>query len=223
MQKIVAVILFILAASGAYAGSVEYSAGVGISRFTSQDGTWYQPENPYALNLASPSAFVRADYRFNPTWSVGVGYLYLGKASSYAEASADDGEYPNGVRPSCTGQCWPHSHWYGYGDVKGVFLEGRYTHRSGFYAEAGVYAYKPTWHEYIPDWRACADCAPSYVEVSHDPQIQFSPIYGIGYREGRFGLSLQQVWANASKNSAGSFPAVYDKYTTSFYLTYTLD
>ena len=200
------------------APAAEVTLSLGASQFSAVDGIWWQSENPHTLNLRSPSGAIRVDSDPINGWSLGLGYLYLGKTAANAVASADDGLSPGapGYDPLCTGQCWPKSHWIGYGDVKGLFVEARKQFDNGLYAEGGAYVYRPTWQEYIPDWRACATCAPTYLEISHDNQIKISPIYAVGYRSGAWSVSVQQVWANANKFS---WPALYDRATTSAYVS----
>jgi hypothetical protein len=200
--------------------AAEVTLSLGASQFSAVDGIWWQSENPHTLNLKSPSGAIRVDSEPVNGWSLGFGYLYLGKTAANAVASADDGLSPDapGYDPLCTGQCWPKSHWTGYGDVKGVFLEVRKQFERGWFVEGGAYMYRPTWQEYIPDWRACATCAPQYLEISHEDQVKVSPIYAVGYRQGAWSVSVQQVWVNANKFS---WPALYDRATTSMYMSHT--
>jgi hypothetical protein len=202
------------------ANAVEFSAGLGGSKFSTKDGIWYQSEFDHTINANSKSAMLRADYSIDDKYSLGAGYLYLGKVSIDAKASASDSDHS-----------WPLSHWIGYGDVKGVFLTGKRRWESGWFIEGGAYAYRPTWQEYIPDWRACATCETKPVSVAHVPHTKLSPIYGGGYRHGPFTIEATQVWVNgdgpqfvkALKGNAivEDFSAGYTDRTTSIFLIYT--
>lgn len=189
----------------------EISLGVGASQFTSSNGIWYQEEFPHALKLTSPSIKLQYEKSLGNGLSINGGYLYLGKTSSEAEASASDADHS-----------WPLSHWTGYGDVKGAYLQGKYTLGSGVYLQGGGLLYKATWHEYIPDWRPCAACDTQYVEVSHKPKWKLAPIYGIGYRYKSISIELMQTWVNGDEGAAegNNFNALYTDSTTSVYLNY---
>lgn len=59
----------------------------GVSKFqTHDDGVWYQEAFPYKFKLTPPSVGFRYD---GDGWT--VGYMNLGKVTSYAKAVALDG------------------------------------------------------------------------------------------------------------------------------------
>lgn len=104
----------------------------GVSKFqVHDDGVWYQEAFPYNFKLTPPSVGLRYD---SDGWT--VGYMNLGKVTSYAKAVALDGRYPgdggyNSATKSCNGECWPLSTWYGKGDVQGIVTKtiDIYSHR----------------------------------------------------------------------------------------------
>jgi len=194
------------------ANALDFSIGAGVSQFTADNGTWYQEEFPHKLNLTSSAFIAKIEQSINDKYAINAGYLYLGKTSSDALASASDADHS-----------WPLSNWIGYGDVKGFFLQGKRKFSNGIFIEGGTYYYKATWQEYISDWRACADCATQYVEVSHVPKWKLAPIYGLGYQKDNWSVALQQTWVDADEGSVEgtNFPAVYKKYTTSIFVNYT--
>ena len=211
MKKIFLIVTLLVLGMVNMSYADEVSVGIGASKFTSSDGIWYQDEFPHSLRLTSFSAKIQYEKTISEKFALNGGYLYLGKTSSDAEASASDADHS-----------WPLSHWYGYGDVKGAYLHGKYTLGSGIYLQGGGYLYKATWHEYIPDWRPCATCDTMYVEVSHKPKWKLAPIYGIGYRHKNMSIEMMQTWVNGDEDTVNgnNFNALYTKSTTSVYINY---
>jgi hypothetical protein len=148
---------------------------VGYSNFGHQpDGVWYQEPFAHTLTTRSPSFSVGVaskDYRF--------GYEYFGRVTTSALATPSDPDYNiNGAHAK-----WPLSHWYGDGNVQGIYAS-RLWRSGNFFAETGLYVYRPTWSMTIPDWRSCETCNPKYIKVVHNPTLNATPIIGVGYKYG---------------------------------------
>lgn len=217
MFKKILLCLFCSVASLAFAG--ETSLIVGISKFTAHgDGVWYQKAFPYELNLKSSSIGLRYDTTPVNNVSYGVGILRLGKVTSSAEAVALDGvkEGDGGYNPSikaCNGPCWPTSHWYGKGQVQGIFGVAT-KHYGPWSVDAGLYLYKPTWTMEIPDMVWCRECPPVPLTVRSSGQWNVGPTFGVKYKyqTNTYGFS---AWHTSTRNS--EFPSIYHKMT---YLLY---
>lgn len=204
MKKFILFLLF--ACSNVFAMSGE--GWFGMSQFGHQpDGIWYQNSLAHSLHMTSPTA------GFGVTGNVAdwvrwrAGYAYLGRVTSSAEATASDEDY---ATKRCNGKvCWPLSHWYGSGNVQGLYATLNPEHQVGsikIIGEAGLWLYRPTWTMTIPDWRRCQDCRPEYLQVQHKPRWQPGLTLGIGLRYARTTLMLSRYTAEASGDE---WPAVY--------------
>lgn len=209
----------VLACPGLALAGVE--VGVGVSHFSHQpDGFWYQKEaGPYDLTLNSPSVSLGWRQAIHPNWAVRIGYEYLGQVKSSAVATASDLNYEafrQGKEP-----LWRLSHWYGKGDVQGVYFTlqpqrtfGDYT----LYGELGGYAYKPTWQVTIPDWIGTATDTPHLLVATHNPRWQYHVFWGYGVSRGPWALAYTGRKITASGDE---FPAVYTSTTNNLSLRYS--
>jgi hypothetical protein len=132
----------------------------------------------------------------------------LGKVTSSAVASASDENYL-----SCRNdhsKCWPLSHWYGTGNVQELYLTASHefdVHGMRIIGEVGAKAYRPTWNMTIPDWRPTADGPSQFLQVHHDPKIQYGYILGVGLQvtdKSSVMLSVEPARADHDE-----FPAIY--------------
>lgn len=198
---------------------------VGASQFTPHgDGVWYQKAFPYELNMRSASVGLRYDAKRYGDWGYSAGYMYLGRVSSSAIATGVDGDYnePNGYNTrtqSCNGgNCGYLSHWYGQGDVQGLF-GSTVRHFGPWAVEAGLYLYRPTWQMHIPDWVGhIRDAVPIDLTVTHNPKLQLGPMVGIRYTVDQWSLNFS-AWQTASYGDEWS--SLYHRITYNASLGYT--
>lgn len=183
------------------AGEVTILAGV--TKFQPHDaGTWWAdgPEFPHELKMTGQSFGIRYDTAKNDDVSYSVGFLNLGAVSSSAVASGIDGPTNHGYSPelkTCINGCGYLSHWYGNGNVRGVFAT-RANHFGNFAIEYGLYIYKPTWQVHIPDWRGiCQECPTVDLTVTHNAKLQPTPMVGVRYRKGPWSLNLSTMQAQS--------------------------
>lgn len=196
---------------------------LGGSQFTAQDdGVWYQKAFPYELKMTSPSVGLRYDTKRYGAWGYSAGYQYLGYVSSYAIATGIDGRVPGdrGYNPEtqkCNGECGYLSHWYGKGDVQGLYSSA--VRWFGNWAiEAGLYLYRPTWNMTIPDWVGeDRNATPKEVKTSLDNRWQLGPMLGLRYQIDKWSLNLS-TWQTQSQ---GECCSLYHNLTTNFSLGYT--
>lgn len=193
----------------------------GFSKFqVHDDGVWYQEAFPYNFKLTPPSVGLRYD---SDGWT--VGYMNLGKVTSYAKAVALDGRYPgdggyNSATKSCNGECWPLSTWYGKGDVQGIFFGLTKPVTPEVTIEGGVYIYRPTWQMHVPDWRECRDCAPKSITVTHKAKLEPGPYFGIRYQEKDNPLSLNlSFWHTMTRGD--EWCSLYTRITTNLSVGYS--
>ena len=216
--------LFLLVLSLSAQAQLVIESGVGLTQFGKAiDGRWYQSPFPHTLEMRSVSSSIGIKYRA-PTEKfdnlfIRAGYEYQGKASSSAEATASDENYANCTTGKET--CWPMSHWYGTGDVSGVYLTlvpERMVNGTGFFAEAGVYLYRPKWEVNIPDWIGSREDEPHLVHVAHNPKWQVAPMLGFGVRRGAWAIAytIKRISADGD-----DYPAIYDKATHNLSIRFT--
>lgn len=210
LNKVILAAFTALLCLQAYAMDVE--ASVGASKLSKgPNGTWYQEGFPYTLSLKSESLSFGVKNKINETTYWRAGYLYFGRASSEAVATASDENY-SGVAPTyCNGRCWDMSHWYGTSHINGIYagvvkevlklpVMGEEVPLS---VEGGIYAYIATWTMTIPDWKACELCGPQYLQVEHKKLPYATPYVGVG---------IGPVWISyyAKMQAQGDkWPAVY--------------
>lgn len=172
---------------------------LGLSHFSlAPNGTWYQEGFPYEVTQTVPSISVGIDTKYFE-----LGYTYLGKVKSSAEATASDADYNDGP------PYWPLSHWNGSGDVSGLYAGGHVGPIT-----VGAYVYKPTWKMDIPDWRHCAECQPQHLTVWHDPKWEVTPYVKVQYK----GLSLTYYHHIAAGQD--EWPAIYEGKVINFSYTW---
>jgi hypothetical protein len=169
--------------------------GIGITQFGHHsDGIWYQQAFPHDLNTRAESISIglaNDKYRF--------GIEALGTVKTFAVATSSDADYQaNGGAAQ-----WPISHWYGTGSVSGLYASRVWT--QGYVsAELGLYAYRPTWSETIPDWRECKDCPAQYLKVTHQHSWAATPYVGLGITSGntQFMVTARQTQTRGDKWTA---------------------
>jgi len=176
----------------------------GVTDFNiTPNGIWYQEAFQHKISRRSPS--IGFDYILGngDKWQFGVGYLYVGKVSSYAEAVADDANYDLKTN-TCVGKCLPLSHWYGQGNVQQIsfFTRSNYGY---WFADIGVSVYRPSWSVDIPDYRPYNEIPEVYKRVDHIPRIEALPTFAIGYRQDKIIVKLSIVPTVAH----GDWPAIY--------------
>lgn len=222
MKKLLLIFLTLLSIS-AFA---EVEIGVGVTHFQHADnGTWWQEEFAHDLTMNSPSfsigiknklkenvlGFERVNYR--------VGYEYLGRAKSYALASASDEDYW-GCRYH-TETCWPLSHWYGVGDVQGLYATVQPEIDMGKYSiffEGGISAYYSRWKVDIPDWRPTREGPVISITAQHKAIWQYTYIVGLGVRSGPWSVAYTVRRAEALGDE---FPAIYSHQAHNLSLRYS--
>jgi hypothetical protein len=231
MKQILYVLSALLSLFCFSALAVEVKADLGVTQFTQiANGTWYQTGFPYHLDLTSPSVSLglytdktKSNNEWLNGWQLGLGYDYIGHASSSALAVASDANYNENSPTHCNGPCWPLSHWYGNGKVDGTFLAVRKTYNNWF-IETELYATRPTWTENVPDWIACAACTPHSAQVSHQVETLYNMSLAVGYNiNNQWGIILKAVPTHASNlNPDGEyFPGIYKAYSPTIALEYT--
>ena len=201
-----------------------FTALLGVSKFTPHsDGVWYQEAFPYRLHMISPSWGFRWDTAQFDHFSLSIGYMDLGHVKSVAQAVALDGSQPNdggynaGTK-SCNGTCWPLSHWYSDGTVRGVFAAATWHHGPWSF-EAGPYLYFPKWSMDVPDWIACRTCQRQHIAVTDNAHWQIGPMIGMAYQiNDRFSLNLS-AWHTASEQS--QYSSLYHNATFNASVGYT--
>ena len=171
----------ITAMGAAFAADIEVSGG--MSKFgKGPNGIWYQDGFPYSLKLRSESVSVGGKWQLSDRSHFRAGYLYLGRVSSAALATASDENYAPEQPNHCNGECWPLSNWYGHGRVNGLYagyVRDLYK-PLGLAVEGGVYAYLATWQMRIPDWRHTKDDPGQPLTVTHKTYPYATPYIGVG-------------------------------------------
>lgn len=193
----------------------EVELGTGLTHFTrAENGIWYQEGFPYRLQMDSPSLSVGVRHKIADNLviidriNLRGGYEFLGRVKSTAVATASDEDYATCSHDTST--CWPTSHWYGVGDVQGLYLTlqpeidiGDYS----LFAEAGVSFYRSSWRVDIPDWRPTREGPERYLTATHQTRWERTNILGVGIRRGAWSLAYTQRKARATGDE---FPAVYE-------------
>ncbi len=224
MKKLTLVLLW-FAVLPCFAGDLklklkmDLELSVGVTAFRQQDnGIWYQEGFDHSLKLKSAAYSAKLfTKKSEDGWQVGVGYTYIGSASSSAIATASDANY-NAETHGCNGPCWPMSHWYGKGKVHGVSLLLRKNFDSGLYLEGGVMASRATYAVNVPDWIGCAECVPANITAVQPTKVMFDPTVGVGYRKGNWAASLSLV---PTHMIPGSY-AIYKGASPVFMITYII-
>lgn len=196
--------------------AAEVELGTGLTRFGSApNGTWYQEEFDHKLQLDSPSLSVGVRYKLADNLVVidrinlRAGYEYLGRVKSSALATASDEDYATCRYDTST--CWPLSHWYGVGDVQGLYvtLQPEIDIGGGYalFAEAGVSLYRSAWQVDIPDWRPTREGPEQSITAVHKTRWERTSVVGVGVRHGAWSLAYTQRNARATGDE---FPAAYE-------------
>lgn len=215
---LVALLLALFVTAQAFAG---VTLLLGESQFKDHgDGVWYQEIYPYELHLKSGSVGLRYDVKLTDQTSYSLGYMNLGKVSSSAIAVGVDAPGDGGYDPvtrSCVGGCIPTSHWFGSGEVQGLY--GSYVQHFGAWAvEAGLYLYRPTWTVSVPDWRGCRDCAPIPIETPNTAHWQVGPMLGLRYSINQWSLNLS-TWH--TQTEATDYSSLYHNQTWNLSMGYS--
>ncbi len=183
------------------AEAVQGEIDLGVSHFSlGPNGVWYQQGHPYSAQLTVPSAGlgVRSDGKPGLGWR--AGYLFLGRVTSTAQASASDDDYNSGAN------AWPTSTYNGSGAVQGGYAGLLYRFMIGnvpLELEGGAYGYLATWQVNVPDWRRCQTCSPESVTVTHKQEFKVTPYVGIA-----LGPAALMYFHNVSADG-DQFPAIY--------------
>lgn len=191
MKRLIA--LFFLLPFTAHAWNFEVGAGV-AQYVPMPNGFWYQKGLPYELKLTAPALQVGVAVPLFEHLDMHLDYVYLGQARSDAIGTTDDNY--DLVKQACIGPCTKKSRFIGHGDVHGfkLSLEPHFMWRGiRFGVEAGIFAYKPSWHITMIDQLAVNDYRVDQVyDMSHNARIQTSPMFGasIGYRN----VELSYQW-----------------------------
>lgn len=202
--------LLMLFCSQCFAG--EIMLDLGATHFSQAgNGIWYQEGFPYDLHMTSPSVALKYyTDKSEDGWQFGAGYDYIGKATSSALAVGEDWNYNANSPTHCNGACLPLSHWYGSGEVDGVFIAAR-KNIDSWIIEGGVMATRPTWHEVVPDFVGCYGCAPQFGQETHDNKIMYDPFLSVGYRiTGNVAFLLSAIPTHAKGDAV---PGIYKGYS----------
>jgi hypothetical protein len=229
MKSIIFAIFLSLFVSGvqAFEAPMGPSVSVGITQFTPHgDDVWYQKggaDFPYTLHMRSPSYSVRYDWKLSEKYSVALSYIDFGRVTSEAVAVALDGQVPgdggyNATTHSCNGTCWPKSHWYGKGGVKGLFAIVD-KHWGKFSVGLGFGIYKPEWQENIPDWIQTRDAVPQNLTVVHNAKLQVTPLLEARYQVSDHFSILGTVVHTASEGD--QWTSLYHNGTYMIHAVYT--
>jgi hypothetical protein len=220
-MKLLKFLFLVLLCFQASAG--EWTSLTGISKFTPHgDGVWYQKAFPYELRMSSPSMGLRYDTTGPLGLKYGAGFMRLGSVKTSAEAVALDGVAPDdgGYNPAtkaCNGTCWPTSHWYGSGQVQGVF--GAVGKSFGPWTiETGLYLYRPTWTMDIPDMVWCRQCERVALRVGDAGKWNIGPMVGLRYRIDKWSLNLS-AWHTTTRGT--DYPSIYHNMTTNLSVGYS--
>jgi hypothetical protein len=191
MKRLLPLILALPAIAHAW----DFEVGAGVAQYVPMpNGFWYQKGLPYEMHLTAPALQVGVAANLLPHLDIHLDYVYLGQVSSDAIGTTDDNY--SAAKQGCIGPCTKKSRFIGHGDVHGVklSLEPHYTWRGiRFGVEAGIFAYKPAWHETMIDRLAVDGYRDGQVyDMSHNARIQTSPMFGasIGYHN----VELSYQW-----------------------------
>jgi hypothetical protein len=132
--------------------------------------------------------------------------------NSWALASASDENYAECKNDHS--KCWPLSNWIGKGSVQELYLTTTHDFKvkgATLIGEAGVTAYRPTGTITIPDWRSGPDAQTQFVQVTHDPKIQYGGLLGVGVQINDSTSLMYEI----EKHYAGGddWPAIYNGMT----------
>lgn len=139
----------------AHAGSwLEFEAGVGVGRFHTQDGLWYQQAEPHSLDITSPvfSLGLTGSVINRGKWGVDwhADYVYLGHSGASCDCTSDRNYDSNEHRVLSYND--PTANFQGSGTTQGVSLtlEPYYRYRGfDFGIEGGAFLYRASWHESV--------------------------------------------------------------------------
>jgi hypothetical protein len=143
--------------------------------------------------------------------------MHLGNVTSSAEAVANDANYDS-VKHECIGTCWPTSHWYGSGNVQGIF--GTRVHSYGPWSfEYGIYLYRPSWSVHIPDYVWKLDQPRVDITVNNSPHLQITPMLGVRYAiNNKWSMNFMTVHTQSEKSE---FSSLYMRQTYNISIGYT--
>lgn len=189
---------------------------VGATNFSiAGDGRWYQEAFDHNIKRVSPSL----GFEFTSggkNWAYSLGYLYVGKVSSSAEAVADDTNYDKKTK-SCRTPCLPVSHWYGQGNVQQISLSTRKYYGQVF-AEFGLALSRPSWSIDVPDWRPNIAYPAASIRKEHNPRIKLLPTFATGYKiNDNVIIKLSLVPTSAHGDD---WPAIYQGLSTNISVGY---
>jgi hypothetical protein len=201
MKTFLAIALFYTTQAFAF-GLPQFETSLGVTDFMyAHDGsTWYQDPFPHTLRTVSPSLQFGVTDKFGPV-RLHTGYEYLGKVSSDAiAATGADFDF------TC-----PTAHWHGKGSAQGFYGNGEYeveTHGYTFGAGFGIFVYRPTWTENIPDFTYCGKTPRVNMTVTHNAKWQQTPTLSLSAAPGSNALVLTYLHHVTAEND--SVPALYD-------------
>lgn len=192
MKKLLALLLGVWMPAS-YA--VDFEVGAGVAQYVPMpNGFWYQKGLPYELKLTAPALQFGVAVPLSDYLDLHLDYVYLGKVRSDAIGTTD-ANYDL-VNHKCIGTCVKKSRFIGRGDVHGIKLsiEPHIMWRGiRFGIEAGIFAYKPSWHITAIHRAAENGYQPDGVfDASHNSRVQTSPMFGasIGYHN----VELSYQW-----------------------------
>lgn len=221
MKKLICAILVAAACSAAVAAELDID--IGITHFTEQaDGFWRQDGFAHYEHLTSPTIsfklFTDPDLL---GLQYGIGYDWVGEASSSAMVVPLDSNYSATSPTHCNGPCEPLGHMIGEGHIFGGFLAVRDSFKDPFkltlsgkwVAEIDLYALRATWDTTNQDWRMTSSQTPVVSILNHDPKYQIGVGAAVGYNMGGWTWMLKITPSHVSNTQAYTDPGTGAKST----------
>lgn len=141
-----------LAAAPLAAHAWQFEQGAGVTRFSTEEGRWYQERMPHELRTVAPEWSIGVTGRAFARGSWGVdwhaGYVNLGRASASCQCDTSDSDYAAHVTK--------HTALFsGSGRAQGAALTLEpYVWLSGWRVgvEGGAFIYHSSWSETVAGW-----------------------------------------------------------------------
>lgn len=209
MKRIVIAAL-LAASTAAHAESFfQIEAGLGVTRYTKEDGRWFQQGTPGADNKVSskPPAFslgltgpIVTRERWGVDWH--AEYVNLGRAAASCNCTPNDENYDAKTHKFTDVMPADPAGFSGSGVSQGFVLsvEPYYVvHSVRLGLEVGAYIHRDTWHEYVTGWQTTPDMPKQSFDISQK-SWSVAPVVGVSVSKDRYTLSYRHYFmrVNAS-------------------------